>query len=865
MPSILLERLGRPLCTHFLTISTSPSQIDAAKSLLMLPKEYFGTFDLVVVDLSETVMAFSVTEKLDIMSALSLLLQPNGVFVKNEYYINYLSDIFDYTVETVMPGVPVTCTQSFAYGSNSIDFLKAHALQHDLNSETLYVHHLEDPFNYFHDYRKNHDETDRPCIESGKEAEEAEVPTNQTSSPGILMLLEVENCDLDLTNMESVKLYITEALKGEGLSVTSSVDQIDSSKSIMVLIAGYIVLRLWPEQKYAAIDLHFWSAFDKQTSTRNAIVTAFGAGSSSYRIVAGGIFGVSTWKEDEMKRGPKVTEKCPSVQVSPPRNEMDDDSVFGTVVEESLSALLGEQQNAAVAVLCGPETCPSLIAAEKATGVSSVVPIKPCAGIQDANEFMEGIAQKMSVCESAIHKELLSRNEKIRAVLVDPSASLLLGQIAYRIFSTDRHTLLTDDVTAIASVFEVDEDEWRRNFLERFRKDIVFYHPNFRTEIYVNGTDSYFEFGITSSGDKSFINKLKGALDGVESKTEYVTDVREIEGGKIPFDEDWKAHHYYYQKDYALQDRLQQYMTQQPLGYQTLLQTEFKKSKKSDTAPTPSAILKAAVDAFQKVSSSSIGGSAGMANAHIEMSEIGEGCVGVAPWEDGTCVILWDRRSHLDMNLFTTMESKEMADELGDLMMSKLKLQKILLDVQPRGTDRVVNFAADLGEQRTEPLGLERKKGRSEVRRCRPLSVYKYRVKICYCSKDKPFQLLSQNEGKLLYTKSVGSLVLFCAARQPRLLRRRESPKKVGFLLDRCLANGSVRRRYVQSNRVGEGKGTGRPTRLESVGNLFCHVHWLVRANRTTTAQKRNERYRYLSETESMIRFAAPLNSPSIG
>ena len=30
---------------------------DAAKSLLMLPKDYFGTFDMVLVDLSETIMS----------------------------------------------------------------------------------------------------------------------------------------------------------------------------------------------------------------------------------------------------------------------------------------------------------------------------------------------------------------------------------------------------------------------------------------------------------------------------------------------------------------------------------------------------------------------------------------------------------------------------------------------------------------------------------------------------------------------------------------------------------------------------------------------------------------------------------------
>ena len=48
----------------------------------MLPKSYFGTFDMVLVDLSETVMSALVTKDLDIMSALSLLLKPEGIFVK---------------------------------------------------------------------------------------------------------------------------------------------------------------------------------------------------------------------------------------------------------------------------------------------------------------------------------------------------------------------------------------------------------------------------------------------------------------------------------------------------------------------------------------------------------------------------------------------------------------------------------------------------------------------------------------------------------------------------------------------------------------------------------------------------------------
>jgi hypothetical protein len=53
---------------------------------------------LVLVDLSETVMAFSVTKHLDILEALALLCKPDGTFVKNELYMDKLSKIFDYTI-----------------------------------------------------------------------------------------------------------------------------------------------------------------------------------------------------------------------------------------------------------------------------------------------------------------------------------------------------------------------------------------------------------------------------------------------------------------------------------------------------------------------------------------------------------------------------------------------------------------------------------------------------------------------------------------------------------------------------------------------------------------------------------------------
>lgn len=51
---------------------------DATKSLLLLPQDYWGSFDLVLVDLSETAMSLSVTKEMDVFDALGLLLNPHG-------------------------------------------------------------------------------------------------------------------------------------------------------------------------------------------------------------------------------------------------------------------------------------------------------------------------------------------------------------------------------------------------------------------------------------------------------------------------------------------------------------------------------------------------------------------------------------------------------------------------------------------------------------------------------------------------------------------------------------------------------------------------------------------------------------------
>jgi len=76
--------------------------------LNLLPKEYFGSFDLVLVELSETVLSFSVVDKdgdgdggsgkneqMDVLQALSLLLNENGILLKNELYFGVMRELLN--------------------------------------------------------------------------------------------------------------------------------------------------------------------------------------------------------------------------------------------------------------------------------------------------------------------------------------------------------------------------------------------------------------------------------------------------------------------------------------------------------------------------------------------------------------------------------------------------------------------------------------------------------------------------------------------------------------------------------------------------------------------------------------------------
>jgi hypothetical protein len=548
---------------------------DASKSLLMLPKEYFGSFDMVLVDLSETITSALVTEGLDIMAALGLLLQPEGILVKNEVYFEKMSSIFDYTIQVKLLDIPVICTQALSMGSPGLNFAKRKPKDHGINNLVINSANkqMQDDYALWHDYYKNEKSSFREHCRATDEPEPE--PTEQLRSPGVLMVLEAEATSLDLKPPKNVQEKIEKALEAEGFYVVSKVMSEDKGAFVIVTILkeGYVVSRIWSQHKYIAFDLFLWSRFEKHEAMKNAIISTVGSkSSSSYRIVTGGMFGVSTWKDDEKKRGP-VYQPCNFTE-SVSRGTMTDRTAVDSIISESLSLLQTTEPVISV-VICGDEStpCSALDVVAKHKKVVETVGIRACVGLNG------GKGQEMVACEMDTWKALLAAakdGKKLGALVLDDSAPYSMSQIVLKIFLNheQKEQLIGDDFLVLAPMLDSTET-WRRNFLHRFGQDVFVHEPDYRSQVLFNSTESSMEMGVAAFGDKDYIKHVLSAIEATESKTGLISDVRAIEGGIWRYYADFEPSQFLLPGDYDQKSPLEQWKSQQPLGRETVLQFEM--------------------------------------------------------------------------------------------------------------------------------------------------------------------------------------------------------------------------------------------------------------------------------------------------
>ena len=581
-------------------------------------------------------------------------------------------------------------------GSNNIDFINRNLTYHDI--DTLFLEHLDtikDPLEVVHDYRKN-----KSSVQLCKDKQDDQHGdlTEQLSSPGILMIIEAEDATADLKATDAWKTSLIKALEKEGLTVVSTIvteSEVKGAVVVIILREGYVTAHSMPEQKYVAFDSHLWSGFEKHKDIKKTLLEVAGSSSrssSSFRIIAGGMYGVNSWRDDQKLCGPRFTKLCEQHDLS--HEALVQQSPIDIILEEMVD--LVEDDTKLVAVLCGEQTsaCRSVDVLQEHKNVGNVLKLS-CQEPKDINECVEYSTERMVACEQHVLNTMNAAvvgEKKLSAIIVDSSANVAIGEVMLAIFNskTRQRELLMPNWFVMSSKLDQSEN-WQGHFVRRVLEDIFDREPVFNSKILFNGQDASLEVDITSIGDGKFIQKVNTVLQEIETKSGLMSEVQDVTAGLWVYEPDFKPLHVYTSQHYNQSSPFEQWMSQKPLGYQNVYQLENK--SKNLSTPLIRGALEGILSNMFPIDEESD------KNPELqEFSDFGIGCVLVAIWSGGSVIVMWDGNIHIDINLFMYDENEDRAEDFKRDFMAKFPATtNVLHDEYPRGIGRVVNFLEDVG------------------------------------------------------------------------------------------------------------------------------------------------------------------------
>jgi S-adenosylmethionine/arginine decarboxylase-like enzyme len=635
-------------------------------------------------------MSLSVTKELDVFDALALLLNIHGIIVKNEIYFEKFSQVFDYTMEIYFDS-PVICSQVAVLGSNNVDFFHAPVYDHGLDNFLYKDLHQDDTrHRLMHDYRRNF------APEAACHIDEPEEPTEQMTATGIVAILNVEHVRIQLD--PSILALIEEVATAHRLSILST--HFLYQTGVVVCREGYVVARVWPEHSYVGLDISMWSQTHLMPSIREALSDALASDShdvSGYRVVVGGIYGLDYWTADQNQIGPKRKQL---------RNCQDDVSMEGFVSSRDALGIAVEEvvplslSNETVAlVVCGKEgSCTSKLAVSNGESVRQVVTIEECSNI-----FAFPTLDDFVSCELEIRQTLSLSLQGARAnlVVMDETASFEMHQIVHSILEDDwlRQEYFHEHSIVVAWSSEPSQVVWKREFLDRIRKAVEF-DPVSRTEIVVQAGGQSYELGVVSFQNEN----ANLAYDLLEERMKVrlsiapynaKVELRIIHGSMFNY-EDELTTTFFKLEDYDLSAAREQFKAQVPLGRQSIFQFARKVGEEFSEAHLPSKLSLAEVSKLLSMGLNDIDIGLSSSNQFV----VGDGGVVLSLGYAGNFIAAWDGRSEIVVNFFSFDEFVGIPGRFVknfEKAASQHLLQIKLRDDQPRGFNKVVNFASDLG------------------------------------------------------------------------------------------------------------------------------------------------------------------------
>ncbi|KAL9189819.1 hypothetical protein ACHAXT_009494 [Thalassiosira profunda] len=695
---------------------------DGAKSLTLLPREYFGTFDLVLLDLSETVMSMTVTKGLDVFGAMKLLLSPTGILVKNDFgYFEKLAKVFDTCLQLLIPDVTYICDYELVLcASDEVDLLEP-TFDHlkgirEGEVETLVYRPQDDVDDHWGpvtDFSKYWGEP-RECLEEGVDNGTDE---ETVAYAGVLMVLEAENVSMNIKEEKKVAKALEDLLGSLGYSVVSTTTEKSKKSGGSAILAsmneGYVLLETWPDVKYCKVDIHLWGGFENQEAVRTKLLSTLGSGDGdwqSYRIVTGGMRGCDTRATDLKTVGPDLAKigQCEATKEGSKKavtlnSSYNDEAALGPIIDAGTQSLINMMVGTTglnSVVFCGLKDTPCRAKSHlEKMGLKNLITLWSCSAEEEKemdeapykrglalNKWREAMAEdglrEFTLCGKkgdVALKEIAKKLKGLNLVVVDALAPAQHVMGAHEYWLKYWKSILKPFLLLVPIL---DPNDQVRTFFLDSRYNHGDVEPEFYSEIYVGDGSKTMSFGLIHEGTSEALQKLLRAqvlLD--QEKAVKFTDIRKITiRGAMREQVDYEPVTFSW-ADYDQRPGLEQFYGQRPVGLQSVYQLGLDESasKKLSSA----SIKKAFKGAVQKW-----WGKGSKEASH----DIGQGALFVALSSEGQVAVTWDGAESVNVNVFTYDEKsdhyKSFATPFADMLP---KMNLMLSDEQPRGYGKVIN------------------------------------------------------------------------------------------------------------------------------------------------------------------------------
>ena len=697
---------------------------DGAKSLTLLPRSYFGTFDLVLLDLSETVMSMTVTKGLDVFGAMKLLLSDTGIMVKNDFgYFEKLSKVFDTCIQLLIPDVTYICDYELVLcGSDKVDFLNP-SFDHlkggkgpDQVETLVYkpIDDIEDHWGPVVDFSKYWGEP-RVCNKASEESD----PEEEVAYAGVLLVLEAENVSFKgIKDGDKVAKEVEKVVKKLGYEVVSTMTRASAGAKDGVVVAvsmkeGYITAETWPDAKYCKLDIHLWGNFENQENIRTQLLKSLGvkAGDwSNFRIVTTGMRGVETRANDLKTVGPDLAKIGQCEEVTPGSNksivanssykdEPELRSIIDAGYEDIVSLMIRQTETINAVVFCNAkgEPCRARDSLIK-QGFSNIVTMWSCPAQEEKDidtnaakqgEYMQKWRQALkenaseyTLCARKTDvalREIATKMNGVNLVVVDAVAPSKHVTGCHEYYLKFWKTVRKPFLFLVPILSARDQ---HRNFFLKSRYNHAEEEPEFYSEIFLGNGKKTMSFGLIHEGHSTSLQNFMRAETVLKSREEVkFAEIRKVTiRGAMRQQVDYDPVTFSW-ADYDQEPGLKQFYGQRPIGIQSMSQWSLDESA---SKLTTNAVKSAVEGAMKKFLGS------GLDNDNFH--EIGKGALYMALLEKGQIVVTWDGATHMNVNVFTYDETTDHTSAVVEPIMRSLpKMNLMLRDEQPRGYGGVIN------------------------------------------------------------------------------------------------------------------------------------------------------------------------------